>query len=233
MSAAPELTLLTLTWNEGVVLDDFLAKAKSHIVLAGAVELLLIDAGSTDGTVEIAQRHGARVVRQSAPGYGQAYREGLELARGKWIITMDPDGSHPPEFFPELWNRREGADLVMGSRYLAEKGDLRQGLRKAMSWFLNQVFAKLLGVPLTDFSGGYRLYRASAVHSIESQAPHYDVVADVVLKLHGHGFKVVEIPYHYQVRKAGASKARLLSYSWSYVKTLARLWWWLRFSRDK
>ena len=98
-----------------------------------------------------------------------------------------------------------------------------------MSWFLNLVFSTFLGVPLTDISGGFRLYRASAAHGAQSVAPHYDVVADVILRLYVRGFRILEIPYHYELRKAGESKARLLSYSLSYIQTLLKMWWWLRF----
>src|SRR5437016_4604218 len=100
MSAAPELTVLTLTLNEAGALSEFLAKLKPVADAVGAIETLVVDGGSTDGTVEIARKFGARLVRQTLPGYGNAYREGLEAARGRWILTMDADGSHPPEFFP-------------------------------------------------------------------------------------------------------------------------------------
>ena len=191
----------------------------------GDFELLVVDGGSTDGTPEKAKEAGARVVRQSAPGYGNAYREALSLATGEWILNLDADSSHPLEMFPEFWSRRDSAAVVMGSRYLPGAADERPWGRRLMSRLLNFTYRNVLRAPMTDISGGFRLYRTADVKAVlgRSVARYYDVVAEIIVLQWLAGQRVVELPYRYVPRMEGESKARLLSFSWNYIKTLARL----------
>lgn len=228
--SAPELTILTLTLNESDSLKKFLANLDASPIpsTAGKFELLIVDGGSTDDTVSIAEKAGARVVRQSKPGYGNAYREGLALSSGRYILTLDADSAHPMDLFGQFWSRREQYSVVMGSRYLPGSADMRPAGRKLLSRFLNGVYAAVLGAPLTDISGGFRLYRAEDVQKTPSSAAHYDVVAELIVRLWGAGHKILEIPYRYVPRQHGESKARILRFGLCYGMTLMRLRWRLR-----
>jgi len=231
-TSRPELTLLTLTMDEENAIRQFIETVLPKIKeTVPDLEFLVVDGASKDRTAEFAAAAGARVVQQTGPGYGHAYRDGLREARGKRILTMDADCSHPPEYFPELWKRRGEASLVMGSRYLDRSADTRTWFRRTLSVVLNAVFRAILGCPLTDISGGYRLYTKSDLERIRSTAPYYDVVCDVVMQLHGIGCCIIEIPYQYTPRLKDESKARVLVFGISYAKTLLRLWWELRFGR--
>ncbi|MBI4678723.1 MAG: glycosyltransferase family 2 protein [Elusimicrobia bacterium] len=231
MTQPPELTVLTLTLNEGKALGRFLRRLTMLESRVGSYELLVIDGGSTDRSVEIAREGGARVVMQAKPGYASAYLQGLSEARGRYILCVDADSSHPLEIVSEFWRRREEFSAVCGSRYLPGGGDARPWLRRLMSRLLNSSYAAFLSVPLTDISGGFRLYRAEAVRDMRCRARHYDVVAEILVRLHSGGHRILEIPYRYVPRQEGASKARLLYFSYCYIKTMLELWWWLRFGR--
>ena len=221
----PELTILTLTLNEAGALGEFLSQLGPAIKpVVENYEVLIVDGGSTDGTVEIAEKAGVRVVRQSAPGYGNAYREGLALSRGKYILALDADSSHPKNLFKTFWERREEYSVVMGSRYLPGAGDSRPWGRKLLSQILNAVYRTVLICPLTDISGGFRLYRTEHAQAVVSEGPYYDVVAEIIVLLWGEGRKVLEIPYQYVPREQGESKAQILRFGLSYGKTLYRLW---------
>ena len=228
MSAAPELTVLTLTLNEAGSLDSFFAKMKPAVsAIVPEFELLIVDGGSTDNTVELAKKAGARVVQQTLPGYGNAYREGLALSKGKYILTLDADSAHPMELFGEFWRNREQYSVVMGSRYLPAGSDARPAGRKMLSRILNFAYRTVLLSPLTDISGGFRLYRAEDVQKMPSEALYYDVVAELIAKLWGSGKKILEIPYHYMPRQHGESKARVLRFGFFYGLTLLKLRVWL------
>ena len=233
-AAAPELTVLTLTLNEGNSLPSFVAKMKPAVTaLVPDFEFLVVDGGSSDETVELAKKAGARVVQQSKHGYGNAYREGLALAKGRYILTLDADSAHPMEMFAEFWRRRADYSVVMGSRYLPGGSDARPAGRKLLSRVLNFVYRTVLRSPLTDISGGFRLYRAEDVKRAQSEALYYDVVAEIMGKLWGSGKKILEIPYHYFPRENGESKARILRFGFHYGMTLLklRLWLWSSASR--
>jgi len=221
----PELTILTLTLNEAGALGEFLSQLGPAIKpVVANYEVLIVDGGSTDGTVEIASKAGVRVVRQTRPGYGHAYREGLALAQGKYILALDADSSHPKELFGAFWARREEYTVVMGSRYLEGAGDTRPWGRRLLSQILNAVYRTVLVCPLTDISGGFRLYKTADVQKVESEGPYYDVVAEIIVLLWGEGKKVLEIPYLYVPREQGESKARIFKFGMSYLKTLYKLW---------
>lgn len=228
MSAAPELTVLTLTLNEAGSLESFLSKMKPAVAAAaGDFELLIVDGGSTDGTVKLAQAAGARVVRQTLPGYGNAYRQGLAESKGRYILTMDADSAHPIELFGELWRNREKYSVVMGSRYMPGALDMRPAGRKLLSRVLNFAFRTLLRSPLTDISGGYRLYLVADARKMPCEAEYYDVVAELIVRLWGNGYPILEIPYHYAPREHGESKARVLKFGFFYGLTLLKLRLWL------
>jgi len=225
----PELTILTLTLNEETALGKFLEKIPPVVRKeVGEFELLIVDGASTDKTVEIAEAAGARVVQQSERGYGNAYREGLRLARGKYILTLDADSAHPMELFGEFWSRRADYSVVMGSRYLPGSSDMRGWPRRTLSRVLNFTYRNLLWLPLRDISGGFRLYRAEDVRRMPSAGKYYDVVAELIVLLQGSGFKIHEIPYSYVPRTDDKSKAQIIKFGFHYLRTLLRLWWWLR-----
>ena len=114
-----ELSVVMPCLNEAETLETCINKAQRALQkdsLAG--EVIVADNGSTDGSIEIAERLGARVVQVPARGYGSALMGGIGAASGKYIVMGDADDSydfgHIPRFLEHL---REGADLVMGNRF--------------------------------------------------------------------------------------------------------------------
>lgn len=221
----PALTIMTLTLNEEGALGEFLSSLDAAIrPFETNYEVLIVDGGSTDKTLEIARKHGARVELQKAPGYGAAYREAIALARGEYILALDADSSHPKYLFGKFWAERENYSVVMGSRYLPGAGDTRPFGRRLLSQVLNAVYRTVLCCPLTDISGGFRLYKTADVQNIRSEGPYYDVVAEIIVRLWAEGKSVLEVPYLYVPREQGESKARIFKFGMSYLKTLHTLW---------
>ena len=85
-------------------------------------EIILVDGGSSDGTVAVARENGAQVIHESQRGYGRACAAGAAIARGEIIIFMDADGADDPGQIPKLVTpiRQDQADMVLGSRLAGE-----------------------------------------------------------------------------------------------------------------
>lgn len=192
--------------------------------VADDYEIVVLDGGSSDDTVGVAQRCGARVVRQLQEGYGNAFREGLAACSREYVVTLDADLSHDPRVLADLLALRSTADLVVASRYVPFGHANMPRLRRTLSRILNFVYGHLLDLPLRDLSSGYRLYRRAMLQQLKLESPNFDVLPEALVKAYALGFRVREIPFHYWPRSAGQSHARLWKFGQSYAHTLLRLW---------
>ncbi|MCC6160447.1 MAG: glycosyltransferase [Deltaproteobacteria bacterium] len=187
-------------------------------------EVVVVDAGSADGTGQIAAEAGARVVTQVRPGYGGAIVDGFETAHGEFVLTMDADLSHPPEFIPRLWRERDGADLVIASRYVPGGFAEMPFDRYLLSKVLNAFFSITLAFPVRDQSSGFRLYRRDAVPLGDLTGADFSLLQDLLIRMHNAGRRIREVPFYYRPRVAGSSNARVFAFGISYLRTFARHW---------
>jgi len=186
-------------------------------------ETIVVEGTSTDATEEIARRLGARVVNQRARGYGGALLAGFAAARGEWILTLDADLSHQPDFVSTLWAAREGADVLIASRYVKAGRAEMPLLRFILSRILNFFFARGLSLPLKDVSSGFRLYRAAVVREMPLLSRDFDVLEEILVRACTAGKRIGEIPFCYRPRTRGRSHVRLLRFGLAYLKTFWRL----------
>ncbi len=218
----PELSVVLPTINEAANLRLLFPRLKKTLGAIGVPsEILVIDENSTDGTAAVALREGATVVSQALPGFGRAIRLGIETARGRHIVTMDADGSHPPEAIEDLWKAREGFDLVIGSRYIPGGSVETSPVRHFLSRFLHLFDAAVLGLPVADGSSGLRLYRAAPVKALVLASRNAAIQEEIIVKLLKNGGRLREVPFHYAPRAAGKSKIRILDSALSYLRILA------------
>jgi dolichol-phosphate mannosyltransferase len=187
---------------------------------ARGVELLIVDDASPDGTGALADRMATTrpwlhvLHRPGKDGLGNAYRAGFAwgLERDYAAIgQLDADLSHPPALLPrmheEIWR---GADLVLGSRYLPGGGSDGWPLhRRIASRIGGTASALVLGLPYTDLSGGFKLWRASALAAIDvasTRSQGYVFQVETTQRAHRAGMRIVEMPFTFCDRKAGESK---------------------------
>jgi dolichol-phosphate mannosyltransferase len=211
--------LLPLIWQETAQLDIH-------------PEIIVVDGGSHDGSQRVAEKLGARVVQQTERGYGGALLAGFGAARASYVITMDADLSHPPQFLRDFWEQRQDSDLIVASRYVpGGQADMGAG-RRVLSVILNRTYAMLLGVKLRDLSSGFRLYDRRALNTLDLQARDFDALEEILVKIYTRGGRVHEVPFHYQARNSGKSHAKLVKFGWAFSKTLLRMWR-LRYGKEK
>ena len=163
-------------------------------------EVVVADNGSTDGSQEIAEREGARVVPVAAKGYGNALRGGITAAHGKWIIMGDADDSYDfSSIKPFVEKLREGWELVMGCRLPAGGGTVMPG---AMPWkhrwignpalsFIGRLFFRC---PAHDFHCGLRAFTKEGFERIDLRTTGMELASELVIKSTLRGLRITEVP---------------------------------------
>jgi len=183
-------------------------------------EIIVVAGSSTDGTVTVARDLGAVAIEQTSKGYGGALAEGFAAASGEWILTMDADLSHPPIVLATMWAARESADMLIASRYARGGRAVMPLSRRVLSRVLNLSFPYLLSLPIRDMSSGFRLYRRNVIADVPVTGRNFDALQGLLMHAYGNGYRVREIPFAYQPRGAGQSKASVLRFATSYLRTL-------------
>jgi dolichol-phosphate mannosyltransferase len=187
-------------------------------------EIVVVDGGSSDGTREAALELGARVFPESRRGYAGALETGFAEARGNYLLTLDADLSHDPDFVAKLWRARNQGDIVIASRYTRGGVAYTGLLRRLLSVGLNMAMRRLLSIPVRDLSSGFRLYRRDAVHGLELTSQNFEVLEEILVKAYAKGFSVCEVPFTYFPRQSGHSHARLLRFGADLTYAAGRLW---------
>jgi len=226
MSAPFDLTVVVPTLNEEGSLRQVLPRLKAVFAKLGLRgEVLVVDGRSKDKTVAVAEAEGARVLIQKGRGLGDALREGLCAASSQWVAVVDADGSHPPEILAEMWKRRDEADLVIASRYVPGGSAVMGPVRQVLSRSLNIVSRIFLSLPVFDASGGFRLYRAELVRGAcaDSVTNDFTIQQELLVGMLARGGRVLEIPFRYEPRLDGASKASALRLAPAYIRMLVNL----------
>lgn len=222
-----ELTVVLPTLNEEGALRVVLPRLRAVFARMGVrAEILVVDGHSTDKTVAVAEADGARVLTQAGRGLGDALRDGLLAADSEWTAVVDADGSHPPEFLAEMWSRRGDADLVIASRYVPGGSAVMSPTRLFLSRLLNAVSRVILDLPARDSSGAFRLYRSKLARGAcsDSSGKDFTVQQELLVGVLARGGRVVELPFRFEPRLDGASKASILRLAPAYFLMLIKLW---------
>ena len=210
------MVMVVPTYNEAANLASIVARTRAAVPEA---DLLVVDDGSPDGTGGLADRLAAadpqvKVVHRTAKeGLGAAYLHGfgVALAEGYDVIgEMDADGSHQPEQLPALLAALEDADLVLGSRWVPGGSVVNWPWRRqALSRGGNLYTRLLLGIPVRDATGGFRLFRRSTLERIDLgsvRSVGYCFQADLAWRTLRAGLTVQEVPITFVERTLGRSK---------------------------
>lgn len=160
-----KITLLVPTLNE----IDGMKAIMPSIKKDWFDQLIILDGGSTDGTVEYAKEQGYFVYIQKEPGFRHAYTEILPQITGDVVLTFSPDGNSIPELIPELINKmKEGYDMVIASRYLDDAKSEDDDFFTAFgNWFFTKTINLLHGGKYTDVMVIFRAYKTSLIYDLE------------------------------------------------------------------
>lgn len=193
-----EVSFVMPCLNEAETLAGCIDMARRCIAEHGLrAEIVVGDNGSTDGSQEIARRHGARVVPIARRGYGAALQGAIAAARGRYVIMGDSDMSydftHGHRFVAKL---REGYDVVMGTRL---KGEIKPG---AMPWkhqfignpAITAIARTWFHCPVTDMYCGLRAFTKAGYEKLDMQSTGMVFAIEHVIKSTRRGLRITEIP---------------------------------------
>jgi dolichol-phosphate mannosyltransferase len=123
---------------------------------------------------------------------------------------MDADLSHDPERLPAMRAAGEGADVIIGSRYVKDGGTVNWALRRVLlSWLANRFASRLLAIPVRDATSGFRLYRSELLARVPLDAIRstgYSFLVELLYRLRQAGARIVEVPIVFTDRTLGRSK---------------------------
>ena len=165
LSRAFATTLLVPTLNEVEGMKAIMPRVNREWV----DQIIIVDGGSTDGTIEYARQNGYLVHLQREPGIRQGYGEVLPLVEGDVLVTFSPDGNSIPELIPTLIAKmREGYDMVIASRYRPPaKSDDDDAITAFGNWLFTKTVNLLFGGRYTDVMVILRAYRTQLIYDLE------------------------------------------------------------------
>jgi dolichol-phosphate mannosyltransferase len=208
-----QLTVVLPTLNEAGNIGPLLDRLAGELRGLG-IQIVVVDDGSTDGTVQ--EIHDADsevdlIRRDGDAGLATAVLAGMEAAEGRYVVVMDSDGQHPAETIPRLFERAEqtDADLVLGSRYVERGSDGGlNSLRKVVSSGAQGIaYAALPSIRehgITDPMTGLFLVQRSAVDTDALSPRGYKILLEILVR--GDIDRVEEVGYAFQEREEGESK---------------------------
>lgn len=226
--SGPDISVVLPAYREAANLRLLLPRLRAALAtLPGRSEIVVVDTNQPmDDTEAVCAAEGAVYVRRAPTNvYGDAVRTGIATAQGTYVVFMDADGSHPPEFLPELVGAAGDADVVIASRYVAGGGSDNSMSLRLMSIALNKAFALALGLPVRDGSNSFRLYRGELLRAVRPVSSNFDVVQELlyVLNKRHARLRIREIPFHFRTRIHGETKREMVKFLMGYAATVVRL----------
>ncbi|MGI8906186.1 MAG: methyltransferase domain-containing protein [Candidatus Sumerlaeaceae bacterium] len=185
-------------------------------------ELLVISREETAELKSIVSRIGGITIR-STGSYAADFKACIARASGRCIITMESNLAHNPFIIPELYASRDLGDIVIASRYVRNGYFNGSWLRRFLSRSGNTLFRKVLDFPVYDLTSSFRLYNLRVFENTDLRLTDEDVLLEILVNAYAQGFKLAEIPFHYNPSQKAPS-ATTWRTGRSCLRSLGGLW---------
>jgi len=229
-----DVSVILPTYNEKENITRLIQRISKAISKTKfSFEIIVADDNSQDGTGEIVDKLARKTKtavalhRYKKGNIFEAIKDAVKVSRGRIIVIMDADFSHPPEKIPELLEYVGDYDLVSGSRFV-KGGDVISTSQRSKYYtvLLNTFCRFVLGLKERDLTGGFHAIKKEKFNELKFRYPaiwgEFDL--ELLYKAEKQGFKIKEVPFTYIFRKAGKSKAtNLLQYAWVYFSRTLQL----------
>ncbi len=201
------VTVVIPTLNEAGNIREALDTIEQE--LAFPKEIIVVDGNSTDGTLEIVRNSNCKVIIEPRRGYGLALRRGMKEARGDVVVMVDGDGTYEVKHMNRLLERMlsEDAEMCLATRMYDP--DKAMGMfnfvgNKIITFCFNMLYKQ----NLSDSQSGFRAIASSAIEKVDFEETDMAFATEMLVKFAKKGFKMVEVPSDYKIRKYGKTKLR-------------------------
>lgn len=225
-----ELTVFIPAYKEAENLKLLLPRlTKTLFEVEPESEILVMDTVEPmDDTKAVCKSVGGNIIyanRKRGNNFGDAVRTGIELARGKYFISMDGDGSHDPEFIKKMYAEKDAADIIVASRYVEGGATQNSKTLVLMSRIVNIVYSKVLNLDCKDVSNSFKLYKTEALKKLNLKSNNFEIIEEILFKLKkaNKNLAIKELPFTFKTRMFGETKRNLLVFMVTYIFTLIKL----------
>lgn len=221
----PKVSILLPTYNEADNIVPLIQEIE-HTLATVDYEILVVDDNSPDKTASLVEAYKIQssssrieiLLRLKDRGLTNSFRDGIAKSRGQVVVWMDCDFSMPPSVIPQLLRAiDEGADVAIGSRFVAG-GKQKSLTDQHESWIvviassvLNQFLGVLLGSACHDYTSGFVAAKREVLEKIPLVGNYGEYCIDFLAHVQAAHYRLVEIGYECQPRRAGVSKTRLIA----------------------
>ena len=227
-----KISIIIAAYNEEGTIVNTITSVRA--VLPDA-EIVVVDDGSLDDTskkaMQIQDNLVKVIVSPRNEGKGHAIRTGINAASGAVMAQIDADLQFPAEGLPDLFRPLEHgrADIVFGSRYLnaetiraIEKGAVTF-LKRLASYVVAKIVSLICRQRYTDVFAGFKAWKAVVIRDLNLQENGFTYEAEIAIKAHKKGYKVLEVPTRYKKRITGESKIKFLYHSFSVATRIFKI----------
>lgn len=220
---ARDLSLLIISHRDGEDWAQLLYRVRAALAPLNIDYEILVAAQQVDEkSLRLFEQAQCKLIAPAGREYGSLLRTAVQSATGEAIISMDADQPPPLDFLCDLWNSRQSAEIIIGSRYIDGGTADMPGLRRIVSRLTNFVFSRGLDLQVRDMSSAFRLYQGSALRKLSAESHGFEILQELLVKARMEGYRIAEIPFHY--RSADPAYGRAVRFAWAYLQTFARLW---------
>ncbi len=221
--APPFVSVIMPCLDEEQTVATCVRKALGWFERAGVDgEVIVVDNGSTDRSVELARAAGARIVIESHPGYGAALRCGFAAARGDWLVMGDCDDTYDfSDLGPLMKPLSDGYDMSVGNRFAGgiAPGAMSRSHRYIGTPAISFLLKRFTGLKVGDSQCGLRAFTRSTLERLELRTDGMELASEMILKAARRGLDVADVPIPYGER-LGEAKLNTVRDGWRHLRFL-------------